>query len=264
MSVNLHQIKHFMIHFFLAKRKGHGIHSPFAYKLCEEVFYNHNAFYDFRLLNSVRKGLLVNEKTIHITDLGAGSKTFKENNRKISDIALKGISSKKQSEILYKLVNYLNCNSCIELGSSLGLSTLYLALANKKASIVSIEGSKELTDFASQLAKKNNVVNIQFINENFDKAFPEILKTIDGIDLLYADGNHTYEATVRYFHMALEKKHSNSIFIFDDIYWSAEMTEAWKEIKQHPSVTLSIDTFNFGMVFFKEEVREKRALRLYL
>jgi len=91
-----------------------------------------------------------------------------------------------------------------------------------------------------------------------------VLDELTTVDLLYLDGNHTYAATKDYFTMALEKKNNASVFIFDDIYWSKGMTEAWNEIKKHPSVTLSIDTFYFGMVFFKEEIKEKLDLKFYL
>lgn len=264
MTINLHQISSFVKHFLLAKRKGHGIHSPFAYTLCEEVFYNTDSFYDFKLLNQIRSNLFNNENLLEVTDLGAGSKTFNGKQRKIKDIAEKGISSRKQSEILYRLVNYLKCQTCVELGTSLGLNTLYLAMANKSANIITLEGSTALVAIAKRLAEKNKLNNIQFIEGHFDQTFPNLLAQIDKLDLLYADGNHTYEATINYFELALEKKNRDSVFIFDDIYWSQGMTRAWEEIKKHPEVTLSIDTFYMGLVFFKEEIKEKRELKFYL
>lgn len=264
MAINFHQVKNYIKHYFVAKRSGHGVHSPFAYQLCEEVFYNNNHFYDFDELKKIRTSLLNDATELLIEDLGAGSKTFNSNKRKINAIAKKGISNAKQSEILYKLINFLNCNTSFELGTSIGLNTLYMAKANKNGKTVSIEGSKSLAEFASSLAKKNNIHNIEFINSHFDRALPVLFTKINSLDLLYVDGNHTYEATLNYFKLALEKKQNSSVFIFDDIYWSPQMTKAWKEIQKHPSVTLSIDTFYFGLVFFKEEVKEKIDLKFYL
>jgi predicted O-methyltransferase YrrM len=264
MSPNLHQIKHFLKHFLTATRKGHGVHSPFAYRLCEEVFYNEHSFYDFKILNDARERLLTNEQIITVEDFGVGSKTFKGSQRKIKDLAARGISTRRQSEILYRLSNFLKCKTGVELGTSLGLNSLYLASVNPEAVVISIEGSKSLADFASQLASANGIRNIQFVQALFDDALPGILTNMEGLDLLYVDGNHSYAATMRYFKLALEKKHPSSVFVFDDIYWSREMTKAWKEIKAHPSVTLSIDTFFSGIVFFREEIKEKRDLKFYL
>ncbi len=264
MAINFHQIKNYIKHYFIAKRNGHGVHSPFAYQLCEEVFYNTNRFYDFEELKKIRASLLTDSTELVIEDLGAGSKTFHSNKRKVNEIAQKGISTIKQSEILYKLINFLNCVNCVELGTSIGLNTLYMAKASKTGKVVSIEGSKNLVAFAEDLAKKNQVNTIEFINANFDSALPELLKKITPLDLLYVDGNHTYEATLNYFKLALEKKHNNTVLIFDDIYWSPKMTSAWNEIKQHPEVSLSIDTFYFGLIFFKKEVKEKIDLNFFI
>ncbi len=264
MAINFHQIKNYIKHYFIAKRNGHGVHSPFAYQLCEEVFYNANHFYDFDALKKIRTSLLADSTELVIEDLGAGSKTFHSNKRKINEIARKGISTVKQSEILYKLINFLNCANNVELGTSIGLNTMYMAKANKTGKVISIDGSKSLVAFAGDLTKKNLVNNVEFINANFDSALPELLNKLNSLDLLYVDGNHTYEATLNYFKLALEKKQNNTVLIFDDIYWSPQMTSAWKEIKQHSAVTLSIDTFYFGLIFFKEEVKEKVDLRFYL
>lgn len=264
LKINFHQLKNFFRHFFVSQRKGHGIHSPFAYQLCEEVFYNVNSFYDFDELNKIRTHLLKNKVEIEIEDFGAGSKKLKKKSRKINDIAKKGISTAHQSEILYKLINFLNSKTCIELGTSLGLNTLYLAKVNSNATIITIEACEQLYLFASNLAFKNKFKNIQFIHSKFDVAFPKILNEIKELDFLYVDGNHTYQSTLNYFYMALLKKNDSTVIVFDDIYWNKEMTEAWKEIKNHSSVSLSIDTFYFGIIFFKSEIKEKIDLKLFL
>ena len=264
MTINFHQIKNYIKHYFVAKRGGHGVHSPFAFQLCEEVFYNNNHFYDFDELKKTRTLLLEDTTEIFIEDFGAGSKTFKSNKRKINEVTQKGISTAKQSEVLYKLINFLKCNTSIELGTSIGLNSLYMANANTKGKLISIEGSKSLIEFAIALAKKNNIQNTEFIHAKFDTVLPEILKKINSLDLLYVDGNHTYDATLNYFKLALEKKSNTSVFIFDDIYWSPQMTKAWQAIQNHPAVTLSIDTFYFGLIFFREEVKEKIDLKFYL
>ncbi|MEI8138001.1 MAG: class I SAM-dependent methyltransferase [Bacteroidota bacterium] len=264
MTINFHQLKYFIKNYFAAKRNGHGVHSPFAYQLCEEVFYNASHFYDFDALKKLRATLLNNETEIKIEDFGAGSKTFTTNKRKISELTKKGTSTTKQSETLYKLINFLNCNTSIELGTSIGLNTLYLASANKNGQVITIEGSKSLFEFAATLATTNKINNIEFTHAKFDEALPQALQKINSLDLFYIDGNHTYEATLNYFNLALTKKNNSSVFVFDDIYWSKGMTRAWEEIKKHPSVTLSIDTFYFGLAFFREEVKEKVDLKFYL
>jgi len=264
MAVNLHQIKNYIRHFFTAKRKGHDVHSPFAYKLCEEVFYNTAGFYDFEKLEKLRRQLQNNETSLEVEDFGAGSKTFVSKQRRVGDIAKKGITTRRQSELLYRLVNFLNPKNVIELGTSIGLNTIYLARANNKSRIYSIEGSKKIYDFATKLISNNDVNNCELINGKFDEILPGLLGKLNTLDLFYVDGNHTYEATLKYFYQALEKKNNDSVFIFDDIYWSNGMTRAWGEIKKHHDVTLCIDTFHFGFIFFKKEIKEKVDLKMFV
>lgn len=266
--INLNQVKYFALHFILASRKGHGIHSPFAYQLCEEVFYNDHAFYDFVRLGALRLRLLRSDdlpgSTLEIEDHGAGSRTLKGSVRKISDIVAKGTSTQKQSELLYRLCNFLNCKTTIELGTSVGLNTLYLALSNKAGSVYTVEGSGALVDFAINLAEKNKITNIEFIHSKFKDALPALLQKTKPFDLLYIDGDHRYESTVEYFNLAVAHIHNNSVIILDDIYWSPGMTKAWQQVKKHPSVTISIDCFYFGLLFFRQEVKEPVSLRLWI
>jgi predicted O-methyltransferase YrrM len=239
------------------------VHSPFAFQLCEEVFYNTNGFYDFERLKKLREELLYDPTEFEIVDLGAGSKNL-GTKRKVNEIVRSGTTNTRQSELLYRLINYLHPKNVIELGTSVGLNTLYLALADKETKVYSIEGSENLSGYAKNLARKNKIENCEFICGNFDSQLPALLMRIEKIDLVYVDGNHTYDATMRYFQLLLLRKHKDTVLIFDDIYWSEGMTQAWNEIKVHEDVTMSIDTFNFGIIFFKEEVKERVDLRIKL
>jgi predicted O-methyltransferase YrrM len=245
--------------YLLRAKTAHGVHSPFVFKLIHELIETEDTnYYQFKELNELRKELLNDQTELQVTDLGAGSKIFKEGKRKISEIAKVGISKKKFSELLFKLVNFCDAKTIVELGTSIGLNALYFAKANSKSNVYSIEGCKELSKFASQLAKKEKAGNINFIVGNFDDEFPKLLNRIPNLDLLFVDGNHRYQPTISYFKMALEKKSSSSVLIFDDIHWSEEMEKAWDEIKSHSEVTLTIDLFFVGLVFFRTEQKEKQ------
>lgn len=245
--------------YLLSSKTAHGIHSPFVFKLIHELIETKNTnYYQFEELNQLRKKLLNDPTQITITDLGAGSKVFKDNKRKISDIAKVGISKPTFSELFFKLVNFCDAKTIIELGTSIGLNTLYLSKANSNSQIYTIEGCKELQAFASNLAKNEKANNVTFINENFDTALPKLLDQIPSVDLLFVDGNHCYQPTINYFKMALAKKTVGSVFIFDDIHWSQEMEKAWEEIKTHPEVTLTLDLFFVGLIFFRTEQKEKQ------
>lgn len=208
-------------------------------------------FYSYMPIEYYRKQLQNNNNdVIVVNDLGAGSKKIKDNKRKVSQIAKNSLQNRKTSQLLFRLIDRYQCNNIIELGTSLGVTTAYLASAKKKGQIYSLEGCKETLQIAERLSRKLGLTNITFINGNFDNQLPILLEKIDKIDFVYFDGNHTKEATLRYFDMCKLKTHNESVFVFDDINWSEEMQRAWNQIKLDNRVTLTIDLYHIGLVFF--------------
>lgn len=235
----------------------HDLHSPFMYGFYMQLINNPNPFGDFEELKNLRKHLLKNQQVIEVTDFGAGSKKLNSNKRQVSQIAKHGIAPQKQAEFLYRLLNKFCPKTVVELGTSVGLTTLYLSKAIPKSTIYTIEGCPNLFQFSKKLFKEHNAKNIQSINGNFNIEFPKLLEKIETLDFLYIDGNHAYEPTMAYFMQALQKKYQHSVFVFDDINWSEDMQLAWKEICGHSEVTLSLDFFFFGIVFFRTEQKQK-------
>ena len=243
------------IHYLLKAKNEHSIHSPFVFKLYTEVIASKTNYYDFSKLDNLRKQLLSNQKEIEVLDLGVGSKKM-NSTRKISDIAKYSLVTKKHGELLFKLVNYLRPDDILELGTSLGLSSLYMSYAIPKTSITSIEGCPNTYNFAGSVIANSRVQNIETINDSFEHAFETILSH-KNFDFVFIDGNHSYEATIKYFNELLNNIHENSLLIFDDIYWTPGMTKAWEEIKTHTDVTISIDLYKMGLVFFRKENKQK-------
>ncbi len=245
------------INYKLTAYTEHDLHSPFLFNFYTELIKNEHPFGDFEELNAIRKTLQANTTILDITDFGAGSKKLRSNTREVRKIARHGIAQKQQAEFLYRLLNKFAPNTIVELGTSIGLTSLYLSKSAPRSSVYTIEGCPNLYQFSKELFKTNSASNIVSINGNFNTEFPKLLSRIGSLDFLYIDGNHAYEPTMNYFKLALEKKNTSSIFVFDDIYWSEGMQRAWKEIRTHKEVTLSLDLFYFGIVFFRTENKEK-------
>ncbi|GAB5400459.1 MAG: class I SAM-dependent methyltransferase [Aureisphaera sp.] len=207
-----------------------------------------------------RTALLKDDRQIEVQDFGAGSRVFKGTTRAVSKIAKNAGVSFKRQRLLHRLVNYFQIKEVLELGTSVGLGTYALGYGNYNVHIQTIEGCPNTANVAVEHFRNHGMENIVMHNETFD-AFFQHNKSI--FDLVYIDGNHDKEHTLSYFYKLLERVHKDSILIFDDIYWSPEMTEAWNEIKGHEKVTVSIDTFQWGMVFFRtEQPKQHFTLRL--
>ncbi|MEO8933845.1 MAG: class I SAM-dependent methyltransferase [Xanthomarina sp.] len=237
----------------------HGVHSPFVYNLVTKCFYDSKSYPEYQVLKTYRNQLLSKKQHLEITDLGAGSKVTNTNTRSIKSVVSNSGSRPKRAKLLFRLVKYFQSKHILELGTSLGIATHAMHLGNKQAQITSIEGCPNILNTAK--AHLGATENLNFVLNDFDKHLDKLKQ--DSFDLVFFDGNHSQEATLRYFKKLLPKAHNDTVFIFDDIYWSKDMTAAWETIKNHPQVTVTIDTFFWGLVFFrKEQVREDFVIRV--
>lgn len=233
--------------------KGHGVHSPFVYEFITNVMNDDRHFYAYDSIEQIRQNVLRNDKVLTIADFGAGSTITKSNKRKVKDIARFALKNRKFGQLMFRIVNYYTAHTSVELGSSLGITTSYLASGNLQGTVYTFEGAPEVAEIAKENFSHLSLNNIYLIVGNFDDTLQPQLNKINTIDFAFVDGNHRQEPTIRYFEQLLEKATESSIFIFDDIHWSNEMEEAWKYIRQHPSVKLTIDLFFIGIVFFRKE-----------
>ena len=254
MNQKLFQIKQYINYLFIAKSSlGHGVHSPFVYDLIEQIFNHEGQFYAFYKIEKRRDKLLNNHKILQIKDFGAGSSVNKNRKRKVSSIAKSALLHKKHAQLLFNLVNKFPVHNIIELGSSLGITSSYLAQAKKKAKVYTFEGSPEIAQIARNTFKQLQVSNIDLHQGQFKDELPKVIDKIDSVDFAFIDGDHRYEPTMAYFEMLLSKVTNQSVFVFDDIYWSEGMMRAWKEIIARPEVTVSIDLYRMGIIFFRKE-----------
>lgn len=252
------------IKYLIKSGNEHAIHSPFLFDLYTQVISNKKENHpDYAALQLLRKELLSSKEQIEILDLGAGSRINKSNVRTIQTIAKNAEKPAKFGKLFHRLSRRFNPDTIVELGTSLGLTTLYFSKAAPQANITTFEGCPQTASMAQQNFTRLDAQNVNLILGNIDNTLPDFVKSLNkGIDLLYVDANHRFEPTVRYFETCLPYANNDSIFIFDDIYWSDEMTQAWQHIKSHPRVTLSVDLFWIGLVFFrKEQVKEDFILR---
>nr|AIA18740.1 Methyltransferase domain protein [uncultured bacterium] len=238
--------------------RGHGIHSPFVYDFVRRVLMDKRNFYAYGQVEGLRRKLLRNEAILEIEDFGAGSTISKTKQRSVADITRHSAKSKKWAQLLFRMVNYYQPKNILELGTSMGISTAYMSLANTKARVITAEGSAAVAAQARRNFQSLQLSSIEQVVGNFDDTLPDILNTVSPLDLVFIDGNHRYEPTVRYFNQLLPHLNATSVVIFDDIHWSPEMEQAWAAIKEHPSVQLSVDLFFIGLVFFNDQFKVKQ------
>jgi predicted O-methyltransferase YrrM len=248
----LFQIKSYLKFLWRSKNE-HAVHSPFVFTLITKCFYDTKNKPEYSVLREYRNSLLANKNSIEVTDFGAGSKIFKSNTRQISKIAKTAGISPKRAELLFRIATYFQPESVLEIGTSLGLATSALSFGNPKAKITTLEGCPNTMAIAKTQFQKFGLTDVNSVVTEFNGYLHNCQLNTEHCQLIYFDGNHQKQATLDYFELLLPTVTNDTVWIFDDIHWSAEMEEAWEIIKNHPKVTVTIDTFQWGLVFFRRE-----------
>ena len=228
------------------------LHSPFVFQFQQHVLEGEFPP-SLQPLHEWRSSLSKNHQQIHVEDFG----TRRSSLRTIASIEKQVAVREKYGCLLHRMVLYLKPRVILEIGGSIGISAAYMALAKPDATLYSLEGSASLSGLAKKHHASLGLKNIQYIIGNFEHTLPQVLQSSGETGLIFFDGNHTGEATLRYFHLCLEKSNENSVFIFDDIYLHPGMKTAWETIRAHPQITLSIDLFQFGICFFRKDRAQK-------
>lgn len=236
---------------FSSHKRGHGIHSPFIFDLVSRVFRNKSDHNIVSSIEKIRKNLVSDRRMITVNDLGSGSVVGKSKIRKVSDIARYSPVTPKYGKLLANLSAEFGTGGIVEMGTSLGISTMYLAMANESATIHTIEGCASCAEIAAENFYKAGLTNIELHNGPFNAVLPELVKSGIRPGLIFVDGNHRKEPVISYFEILSEISDEHTVMIFDDINDSREMYEAWNVIKKDKKVSLTVDIFRMGLVFFR-------------
>ncbi len=246
-------IRSYLKYLFKAQNE-HAIHSPFVFDFYVNVLKNQENKVEpsTEFIESTRSTLLSSKQNINVLDHGAGSRINKSNTRKVADVAKNAQKPKQIAQKLFRIVKFLQPKTIIDLGTSLGLTTMYFAKAAPNAKIYSFEGCPQTLKMAQKHFDEAKIENVETVLGNIDESLGMQLQKVSQIDFAFFDANHRYAPTVNYFEQCLAKSNEKSVFVFDDIHWSAEMEQAWEYIKSHPKVLITIDLFYIGIVFFRK------------
>jgi predicted O-methyltransferase YrrM len=245
-------IKYLVYRIVHSGRSGHGIHSPFVYDFNRNVLNDRKYYDEYNDLNDYRSRLRNNREMIGVIDQGAGSKVFSSSLRRVSEIAKYAGSSGRTGRMIFRLAREMNAGVAVELGTSLGMGTICLAKGSRKGKVYSIEACPIQHRLASYELARAGVINVELINGSFTDKLPELLGKLDRVDIVFFDGDHRKDSVLWQFNQCLAKVSPGTVFVIGDINWSTGMNEAWKIICNYPQVTLSIDLFYCGLVFFRE------------
>lgn len=231
------------------------VHSPFVFQLTEAVLEDRRFYYAFGEIEWIRRELLKSDAEADVVDFGTG----KNRRRRVSEITRNAASAASQGRMLFRLANWLAPRTILELGTSVGIGTMYLRAGNLLATMISLEGCPQTISVA-----RNNLNTLgldrrtELVDGPFEETLIPALQKLESPDMVYIDGNHRKDPTVQYFETCLQYANNSTVFIFDDIHWSRDMEDAWSVIKNHPRVTLTVDLYDISLAFVNPAFREKQ------
>ena len=244
--------------YYLRSDTIYNIHPPLVYGLATALYQTKPDKQQFACIEKIRTNISNTNNFIKLEDHGAGSSVMKDNvyinHKKIIKTA---VSSPKKCEILYKITQYFKPAKFLELGTSLGIATMYFQKAVPEAEILSIEADPTIAGIALSNFEKCNLKSIKLIQNKIDDILATTLAQNEDISMVYIDANHTYEATIRYFNILISCLKEDLVIVFDDIYWSPGMKQAWEEIKNHSKVDITVDLYQIGICILKKGVSKQ-------
>lgn len=244
------------LHYLWQAGNLHGLHSPFVYALYRDVIrHRHGAPLGTLPIEALRQSLRNSTDILTVTDLGAGSRRGNDPVRSVATIARNAQKPARYAWLLHRLVLHFQARYVLELGTSLGLTTAYLAnaVAQTNGQLYSFEGCPNTAALARTHLDQLGYPSVKLVVGNLDQTLDETVAALSQIDLAFFDANHRYEPTIQYFTTCLPQVHNDTVFVFDDIHWSKGMEQAWAAIKAHPAVQVTVDLFGVGLVFFRRQ-----------
>ena len=247
---------------------GEGIHSPYLFHLVSFVLRDKNRFYCFSDIERRREALLNDTRVLAVVDYGSGgSPEGLHVQRKVCDIAHGHLERAAVGQMLFRLVNFLSQNAerpleILELGTSLGITTAYLAMPNSQNKVMTLEGSSAVAKVAREQWQALRLTNIECVEGRIEDTLL-LIRARERLDLVYVDANHTYEATRKYVECLLPRLTEKGVIAIDDIHYSREMERAWKVLQADERVTSSMDMGHIGLLFVDKHYL-KRHYRLRL
>ena len=256
------------LRYLIFAKKPHKLEPGFLKEFYTNCIYKKKEYEEMQKIETVRQNLLTSPDSIKVTDYGKGSKKqpVKDDNypklysRRVKDIAKYSLKTERECILFANMVEFMRPERILELGTSFGITTSYMAMAQYTPAVVTVEGCPNTALIAKSTFKTLGFENIELIIGSFDDIIPSQLSTPDKFNMAIIDGNHAYKPVVEYFNALAQQMPDNGVIVIDDIRWSLEMIRAWEEIKKHPEVILSIDLFSIGIVFFNKALPKEDVM----
>lgn len=250
------------LRYYFGAKTIYNLHSTFETQAAQVMLEDRRNFYVFSFAKMLRGQLTSNALVVEYDDLGAPSMAMSGKKRSLGKIARHTAVNPETGKRLFRLVQWLKPQTMLELGAGLGVSTLYQAAAARNSIFIALEGQTALAARTAQHIREYGFDKVTVRAGLFKDTLPEALRSLQKLDYLFIDGDHRYEAVKANFYSCQPFFTENAVVVIADIHWSEGMLKAWHELRQSKGVSLSIDLYDIGILFFRNGQKQAQHLAL--
>lgn len=246
----------YLTHRLVAKTR-HGTHSPFVYKLTDEVIYDFSAKKIDDSVEQQRKKLFDDDSSLILTENNECLGQLKLQQTTVKRLAKKLTNKKEVDRLIYRLVANRQPAVSLQIGTGLGVSAAYFSMANSRNPVKIIECEPEFSTVAQRIFSNLGIDNVELRTGNLQQLLHHTLLNSTKLDIVYFNKFKDGETLFNLFGLCLAKADENSMFIIKGIYSDPSTKTMWAKIKELPEVTVTVDLFWIGLVYFKKDQAEE-------
>lgn len=235
-------------------RKGYGVHSPFVFNLITKVINERCSYYSFYDIELLRKQLLFREQEIVYPDRQQKGRVRR---RTIGEIVAREAIKPKHGALLFRLANYFKSKKILQLGPSMGLSTLYLTSYAPDLDCIALENVPEFATIARMAFEKEGKNPVDLRTGAYTELLPKALEDMESPDFIFFNTLYEQHNNVWLFNECMKHVHEDTVFVLEGIKASRKMRELWQDICARPDVTVTIDLYSMGIVFFNKRLHKR-------
>lgn len=240
----------------LRYRRGYGVHSPFVFNLITKVIEEKCSYYSFYDIELLRRELYYREDKLPCPDR---SHPGRMKYRQIGEIVYCEAIKPSHGKLLFRLANYFKSQRILQIGPNVGISTLYLTSYAKEVRCIALENVPQFAEIARQVFERAGK-HIDLRVGSYASLLPQALRDLGEVDLVYFNTLYEQQHTEALFESCLPYVGDWTLFVFEGIKSSQRMRAFWDAVCARPEVTVTIDLYTMGIVFFNPKLHKQNYI----
>ena len=236
-------------------RRGHGIHSPFLFRLITEVVENKRKLPEYKIFKDLKENAMTILEDSSEISLSAVYHQFNLPPANPHRLYRKVEMPLRYAKVVFRLLREFKPFSVINYGPTLGANLALLAMANKESLVYQYINDTAYEQISNDLLKYLTITNVRFFNES----------SVPSDDPAFLIINYPYNPAVSHevVQKRLDLQGDDDVMIIRGIHESKAMEAIWKETIASESVRVSLDLFEIGIALFRKGLQKENFIQRF-